>query len=152
MSQAVLSRRQGLIFSNEDAVIADIRSLRRGYSKTGAWSLAQVCWHLDATSKGRMAPGPFPDDTPEQQSKKDLLKQILVTSQLPTVTAPERVIPPADAPDSAIDALIDTLTQLKAFAGPMAPHRIFGRMSDADARRLNLIHCAHHLSFLVPSH
>jgi hypothetical protein len=67
------------------------------------------------------------------------------------ITAPDPLVPPTDAPESSIDDLIASLTQLKAYKGEIAPHRLFGRIPDADARRLNLIHCAHHLSYLTPT-
>jgi hypothetical protein len=67
------------------------------------------------------------------------------------ITAPDAMQPPADAPQSAIDDLIASLKQIKAYTGEIAPHRIFGHIPDAEARRLNLIHCAHHLSYLTPT-
>jgi hypothetical protein len=99
-----------------------------------------------------MVPGPFPPDTPEQLVRKPKLREILAIGKLPSgIEAPAPAIPPADANESAIDALIATLKRFDSFTGPIAPHRIFGHLSDADARRLNLIHCAHHLSYLVPT-
>jgi hypothetical protein len=59
--------------------------------------------------------------------------------------------PPANVPESTIDDLIASLKQLKAYKGEIAPHRLFGHIPDAEARKLNLIHCAHHLSYLVPT-
>jgi hypothetical protein len=67
------------------------------------------------------------------------------------ISAPDSMMPPAGCGDEAIDAFITTLTNFKSFPGPIAPHRLFGQLSDADARRLNLIHCAHHLSYLTPT-
>jgi hypothetical protein len=151
-STQTVARREGLIFSSVDDVIADVQRLRRGSVKTGAWSLPQVCWHLEATTQLRMVPGPFPLDTPEQIARKAKLREIFATNKLPAgIEAPPPAIPPSDAGESAIDALIATLKRWDAYTDPIAPHRIFGHLSDADIRKLNLIHCAHHLSHLVPS-
>ena len=147
------ARRTGLAFADEDAVIADIRALRAGYAKGGSWSLGQICWHLDAATKARMQPGPFAAETSEQTARRaTVVPQVLASGQLPTgINAPEQMTPPADAGDAAIDSCIATLSRFKTFPGPIAPHRLFGHIPDPDARRLSLIHCAHHLSYLVPN-
>lgn len=143
--------RRELSFRSEDDVIADAENLRRGYAKTGAWSLPQICWHLEKGVRLRMAPGPHPPNTPEQDGRASLAKQVLASGKLPKLDAPEPMQPPPDAGDAAIDSFISVLREFKAFPGPIAPHRLFGHLPEADARRLNLIHCAHHLSYLVPT-
>ncbi len=146
------SRRIGLSFADEEAVIADIQRLRKGYVRAGSWSLAQICDHLDKGIQLRMKPGPFEPDTPEQEARKAMRKQILTTGELPDgIAAPDYMQPPADCADNSIDACIARLREFAAFKGPIAPHRLFGRLPEADARRLNLIHCARHLSFLTPT-
>jgi hypothetical protein len=99
-----------------------------------------------------MQKGPFPPNTPEQDARRPVFEQVMRSGQLPSgIDAPSQAVPPPDAGDSAIDDFIKTLTRFKNYREPIAPHRIFGHLSDADARRLNLIHCAHHLSHLVPT-
>ena len=99
-----------------------------------------------------MVPGPFPPDTPEQVARKSKLREILASGKLPSgIEAPAPAIPPSDADESAIDMLTATLKRFDNYTEPMAPHRLFGHLSDADLRKLNLIHCAHHLSYLVPT-
>jgi hypothetical protein len=148
----VSEQRRELRYDSEDDVIADVQRLRRGHRKLGNWSLSQTCHHLAATLRPRMQPGPFPPNTPEQDVRRPALQQVLATGKLPGgIEAPPFAVPPADAGDSAIDAFIDTLTQFKNHPGPLAPHRVFGNMPDANMRRLNLIHCAHHLSNLIPT-
>jgi hypothetical protein len=145
-------RRVGLQYKNEDEVIADIKRLRAGYERAGSWSLPQTCWHLEKTVLSRLRPGPFEDDTPEQTQRKAAIPQILAVGALPHgIVAPPDFVPPADAPESCVDAAIAALERLRDHKGEIAPHRFFGRLSDADARKLNLIHCAHHLSYLVPT-
>jgi hypothetical protein len=99
-----------------------------------------------------MQSGPFPANTPEQDGRHAMLQQVLASGRLPDgIEAPASMMPPEDCPDDAVDAFIATLKEFKAFPGPIAPHRIFGHLSEADARRLNVIHCAHHLSYLTPT-
>jgi hypothetical protein len=118
----------------------------------GSWSLPQVAWHLDQAVQARMKPGPHPDDTAEQKKRKPLAQHVIaMNGYLPDgITAPDTMVPSAAVPATAVDDLIASLKQLMAFKGEIAPHRLFGRLSDADARRLNLIHCAHHISYLTP--
>jgi hypothetical protein len=140
-------------YANEDEVVADVQRLRAGYTQVGAWSLPQMAWHLNQAVLQRMKPGPYAPDTPEQTARKPLLQQVLLTNgYLPDgITAPEPMVPPAHVPEGSIDDLIASLRRLKAYQGEIAPHRLFGRIPDAEARRLNLIHCAHHLSYLTPT-
>jgi hypothetical protein len=147
------SGRRLIRFADEDAVIADVERLRRGYTKAGSWSLPQMAWHLNQAVQARMKPGPHPDDTPEQVARQPLLQHVLaMNGYLPDgISAPEPLVPPADAPESSCDELVASLRQLKAYKGQIAPHRLFGHIPDKDARRLNLIHCAHHLSYLTPT-
>ena len=144
--------RRQLNFTSEDDVIADVQRLRRGYTQAGAWSLPQMCVHLDKAVQFRMQPGPFAPETPEQTAKKSLVPGILASGKLPDgIKAPEPMIPPADCGDESIDSFLATLEKYRRFPGPTAPHRIFGMLAEPDARRLNLIHCAHHLSYLTPT-
>src|SRR5262249_27856985 len=131
--------------------IADVQNLRRGCTQCGSWSLSQTCWHLETAIRLRMVPGPFPADSPEQIARKPKLAEILATNKLPSgIQAPAPAVPPTDANESAIDALMATLKQWDAYKGEIAPHRLFGHLTETEAKKLNLIHCAHHLSHLVP--
>ena len=146
------TRRPNLSFATDEDVIADVTRLRRGYAKSGGWTLPQACWHLAKTTEMRMKRGPFPDDTPEQVARRPVLEKALASGQLPDgIVAPPDFTPPADCGEEAIDLFVDTLRRLSAWREPIAPHRLFGRIADDDARRLNRIHCARHLSFLVPT-
>ncbi|MDQ3438916.1 MAG: DUF1569 domain-containing protein [Planctomycetota bacterium] len=145
------ARRQ-LKFDNEDEVIAEVHRLRRGYVEAGAWSLPRMCAHLDKAVQFRMQPGPFPPNTREQDGRKDQVRGILASGKLPEgIVAPDAMLPPDHCGDESIDGFIATLELYKRFPGPTAPHRIFGHLAEPDARRLNLIHCAHHLSYLTPT-
>ena len=146
------TRRTALRFGSEDDVIAEVNRLRRGCAQAGAWSLAQICCHLDKSVQSRMQPGPFPPTTPEQAARRDQFLQVLSSGRLPDgLPAPDTMMPPPACGDDAIDAFLATLERFKRFPGPIAPHRLFGQLADADARKLNLIHCAHHLSYLTPT-
>ena len=144
--------RRRLNFNSEDEVIADVKRLRRGYTQAGAWSLPKMCAHLEKSVRYRMQPGPFPPNTQEQDARGAMFEQIMVSGRLPdAIEAPPTMLPPDDCRDEAVDVFLAVMEEFKRFPGPIAPHRLFGRLSDSDARRLNLIHCAHHLSYLTPT-
>jgi hypothetical protein len=145
-------RRQGLRYAGPADVIADIHRLRNGYAQAGNWTLEQACWHLNVATRSRMRPGPFEPNTPEQTARAPMLAKVLAEGLLPTgLTAPDTMVPPTDADATAIGQLLEVIEQVKTYAGPFAPHRLFGHLSADDSRRLIFIHCAHHLSHLVPT-
>lgn len=147
-----MSARRSLQLTDEDAAIAEIERLRSGYTKVGKWSLEQAAYHLDQSLQSRMQPGPHPANMPEQDARRDTLQQVLASGRLPDgILAPPSMEPSPECTSECVDSLIATLRKSKTFPGPFAPHRLFGSLSDADMRRINMIHIAHHLSYLVPT-
>jgi hypothetical protein len=149
--QPNIARREPLRFNSPDEAITDVRRLKRGHKQAGDWTLPQACWHLNVATSNAMRPPPYPEQTVTDDIRHRL-NRILSTGRMATgVQAPQIATPPADASDAHIEALIATLERFKLFTGEFAPHRIFGKLSNDDMRRLAMIHCAHHLSFFVPT-
>ena len=148
-----MPQRRSLSFATFNEIADDVRRLRaHGCAKAGQWSLPQACHHLNQSLQWSMRPGPFPPDTPEQQASTPRLRQILESGTLPTgIQAPDHMQPPPDAADAAIDAFLATLKRYDEHQGELAPHRLFGRLDRDELRQLARIHCAHHLSHLVPA-
>jgi hypothetical protein len=148
-----MPERRSLSYSTFDEIADDVRRLRRdGYVKAGQWSLPQACHHLNQSLQWSMRPGPFPPDTPEQQASTPRLQQIMASGQLPIgIQAPDHMQPPPNASDAVIDEFLATLKRYGEHPGELAPHRLFGRRSRDELRQLVRIHCAHHLSHLVPA-
>jgi hypothetical protein len=146
-----MPERRKLRYDSAADVIGDIERLRAGAcDRCGNWTLAQACWHLN-TAMSFQLQGHKTPDTPEQLAAKERVKQVLAIGMLPSgVKAPDRITPPADVPDSAVDDFIATLRKFESFKGPFSTHRLFGNLADDEMRRLNLIHAAHHLSHFVP--
>jgi hypothetical protein len=146
------AERRQVSFNSNDDLIAEINRLRKGYTQTGNWSLAQICWHLNGAMTYFASPGPHPDPGPEDPEKREWLNQVLTLGRLPRpVQAPERMIPPTTSGDLEIEQFLATLERLKTFTGPYAPHRLFGKLTADEGRRLSMIHAAHHFSFLLPT-
>jgi hypothetical protein len=146
-----VSERRHLNFADAQSVAIEVRNLRAGYRQTGSWSLPQVCWHLNQAMRYGMARYsglPVSDDP----AKQEIVERVLSSGRISApVKAPERALPPADAPESIIDEFLERLGTLKDFPGPFAPHPVFGQVETEKAKRLVLIHCAHHLGFLIPT-
>jgi hypothetical protein len=143
--------RRQLKFASVDELLADLRRLRDGdCEQCGNWTLPQACWHLHHTTQFVMRPGPYPADTAEQVAARPLMHRVLNEGMPPGIEAPAAVVPPPDAPASAVDDCVATMTTFAAFPGPFAPHRRFGHVGDDAIRGLVLAHAAHHLSHFVP--
>lgn len=146
------ARRTDVRFENFEALRREIGTLRGGYVRTGNWSLEQACFHLDQTMAVAMKPGPYDSDTPEQLARGEMFKEVMRTGVLPSgLVSPGFAHPPANTPASAIDAYLGTLDRFEKHPGPFAPHRLFGNLPPDVRKQHQLIHAAHHLSYLIPT-
>lgn len=153
-------QRRELRFANFDEVIRDAEQLHaNGYEKVGNWNLAQTCGHL-----ANWITYPIDGFPPagcmigtmlwliRNTIGKGMKKKILATGgfkeQRPTI--PDSV--PASGGDEAVAVakLKEAIERFKSHNGPIHPSPIFGAMDKEEMGRLQAIHAAHHLSFLIP--
>ena len=147
-----MPERRELHYKDFAELRADVTRLRGGYERAGNWSLAQACYHLDHTLIGAMKPMPYAPNTPEQDGRRAIFDGIMRTGQIPSgLTAGADTAPPADVPESAIESLFETIDRFERFPGPFSPHRLFGNLPPDVRRKHQLIHAAHHLSYLIPA-
>jgi Protein of unknown function (DUF1569) len=153
-------QRRPLRFNDLDEVVRDAEGLlAKGYDKAGNWDLAQVCGHLAEWLRFPVegfpkAPAPIRAVfwvLRKTMGRKKLLTYIS-TGSFPAgkPTMPETVPPPGGDPRAAVEKLRGAAGRLKAHTGPIVPSPLFGPMTKDEAVRMQLVHCAHHLSFLVP--
>ena len=153
-------QRRQLRFNDLDEVVRDAEGLlARGYERAGNWDLAQVCGHLAEWLRFPVegfpkAPAPIRAVfwvLRKTVGRKKLLTYI-TTGSFPAgkPTMPETVPPPGGDPRAAVEKLRTSVNRLKAHTGPIVPSPLFGPMTKEEAVRMQLVHCAHHLSFLVP--
>jgi hypothetical protein len=65
---------------------------------------------------------------------------------------PATVFKPGECGDiEAVDRLAATYERFRNHRGPWHPSPMFGPMDGATHLKLQLVHAAHHLSFLVPN-
>ena len=153
---ASVQRRQ-LEFGSLDEVVADAtRLLRDGYEQAGNWDLAQVAGHL-ATWMRFPLEG-FPRKAPlmmwvlRNMFGRSLRRKILRERKMVErgFTLKETVPAPSGDAAGAVAKLRQTIERFKGHIGEYHPSPLFGAMSRDEYTQLQLIHCAHHLSFLVP--
>jgi Protein of unknown function (DUF1569) len=153
-------QRRVLQFNDLDEVVRDAENLQaKGYEKVGNWDLAQVCGHLAEWLRFPVegfpkAPAPIRAVfwvLRKTVGRKKLLTYI-DTRSFPAgkPTMPQTVPLPGGDPREAIGKLKTSVERLKLYMGTIVPSPLFGPMTKEEAVRMQLVHCAHHLSFLVP--
>jgi hypothetical protein len=152
--------RRELTFNDLDEVVRDAEQLlARGYDRAGHWDLAQVCDHVGNWMRYAMdgfPRAPLPIRGLLWALRKTIgkrkLADFLATGKMPAgkPTLRQSVPPPGGDPAAAVARLRATVARMTAHAGPLKPSPLFGDVTRDEWVRLNLVHAAHHLSFLVP--
>jgi hypothetical protein len=148
-----MQRRQ-LAFHDLAEVKADLDRLQRaGYERVGNWDLAQTCDHLAYFIEGSLDGHKF--RVPwllKALFGRLVLRRILSRRQMKAgVPTPQKPLPaPGGDPDAAADRLRRALDRLASHPGELHASPFFGYLTPQQWRDLHLIHCGHHLSFLVP--
>jgi hypothetical protein len=83
---------------------------------------------------------------------KRILRKILETRSMVVggPTMPETVAEPGGEDAAGVDLLRTSALRFEKHQGPFFPSPLFGQMDREDWLQLQLVHCAHHLSFLLP--
>lgn len=151
--------RRTLDFRDLDAVLRDLDLLASGYDRAGNWNLAQVCGHLAEWMRFPIDGFPRPA-LPIRMILwfmritvgKRMLNEILAKRSMPRGRPTLRETVPASTGNdaAAIEQLRQVIARFRAHTGPFQPSPAFGDMDRETCTQLQLIHCSHHLSFLVP--
>ena len=152
--------RRTLKFESLDDVVRDAEHLlASGYDRAGYWDLGQAASHVAAWMSYGMDGFPKAPwairailGVVRLAVGKKLLRKLFASGVMPTggPTVPESVPDEGGDPAAAVATLRETVERAKAHAGPLHPSPLYGSLTKDEWVRLNLIHAAHHLSFLVP--
>ena len=148
-------------FTNLDEVVQRLELLQReGYTSAGNWNLAQVSEHLRDWFSFMISgypSNPFPVNWMLWGMKvtvgKSMLQKILRTGMMasggPTIKQTVHSAEGLDD-DQSVQRLREMIERFQLHSEAYFPSPIFGKLSADEGLRLQLIHCDHHLSFLVP--
>lgn len=151
------TERRKLSFQNFEEVRSDVELLQHGYHQTGNWNLSQICDHLRIVMNSSM--NEMDIGIPKFVRwfiKQLVLKKILQSKKMATGIKLKKdwnLTPPKLEKDDP-KFVHDFLACLAAFQHhpeEYCPHVAFGTLSRTEWQQLQLIHCSHHLSFLVPT-
>ena len=152
------TRRQ-LRFESLDAAVRDAEYLlAAGYDRVGRWDLAQCLDHLaawltypvDGFPRTPLLLRPVFALVRATAGRGMLTKYLREGMPAGKPTMPQSVTTPGGDPAAALGRFRAAAGRFTAHAGEYLPSPLFGPLTRDEALRVQLAHCAHHLSFLVP--
>ncbi len=152
---------QELEFESLSQVFDEVQRLSAtGYRALGKWNLAQICGHLNCWMTYPLDGYPVPKLHVRMvlwmvrfTVGKRLLHKIITEKKMKSggPTLPVTVFPPNALDEhEAIQAFGRAIQRFDSFNDIIRPSPVFGSMDYETARKLQLIHCAHHLRLLIP--
>jgi hypothetical protein len=155
-----MATRRQLKFDTLADVVRDAETLmEKGYDAVGKWSLAQCCGHLtnwltypiDGFPKIPLALKPVMWVLRKTVGRPKYEKYVREQSFPPGApTVPQSVPAPGGDDREAVAKLKAAVERYEAHTGPLHPSPLFGPLTKDEARKMHLVHSAHHLSFLIP--
>lgn len=135
-------------------VLAEVDRLRRdGYRKAGEWDLAQVCDHLAYFIEGSLDGFTFRVPWLLKVLFGRLALWLILKQQRmkPGIRTPQKPLLAAGSDEAAaVGRLKQAIDRLQAHTGELHRSPFFGYLTPGQWRDLHLIHCAHHLGYLLP--
>ena len=150
----MVAKRRALIFSSLHQVMPETDRLLNGHATVGRWSLAQICNHLELVIRLPMDGVPVKSTWLVRRTVGPIFRRLSFRlAWIPeAVRVPEVYLPPPNLDQGReSDALRATIQRFHSFAGQLDEHPLLGRMSRPQWERFHCLHCAHHLSFAVPT-
>ena len=150
-----------LRFENLNDLREEINRLKsENCEQTGKWNLSQICSHLECWMRFPMDGFPRPPvmigiimKLMKVTVGRRFFRKIMASGKMGdgAPTAPETIFRAESINDrESIEALMKTIDRFERHTGPVHESPFFGKMSIDECLKMQLIHCAHHLGFLVP--
>ena len=144
--------RRTLRYASFDEVMPDVERLLGGHETVGRWTLAQICRHLaDVLRRHVDLPATTrfdPSDRVSEGQKRRMLEDGILPEGIP---GPPGVVPGETRGErEEAEGLRAAIAHYRASPGPAIAHRIFGPLTREEWDRFELVHLAHHLSFVRP--
>ncbi len=146
--------RRKLRFASLAEVMPDVERLLAGHVTIGRCSLGQILNHLELAVRLAMDGVPVKLPWPVRRLAGPVARALAFRLDwMPEgVRVPVLYLPPPER-DAAreAEALRTAIARFDACAGPFDEHPLLGRLSRAGWERFHCLHCAHHLSFALPT-
>jgi hypothetical protein len=146
-----------LTFQSANDVIDEIERLKMsGYQRLGNWSLTQICEHLDKTIQIGLRGSEFRLPWILRATMgKWILTWALRNNRMPNfrVNAPKPLLPKPNSGNddhAVIDRCIARHREAAEFPGPIKNYPLVNHVSVEDWRKIQWMHAARHLGFLIP--
>ena len=153
-------QRRRLRFERLDDAVTDAQMLRTtGYERAGTWDLSQVCGHLSEWLRfplDGLPPAPMPLRFVFWLVRNSIggiiFRRVVGTGGMPAgaTTIKETIPSPGGDESKAIENLQRAAMRFQNHTGPLHLSPLFGKLDHDQWTRLQLVHCAHHLGFLLP--
>lgn len=146
------SKRRLLSFDELSEIMPDVQRVKASHRTFGRWTLGQICVHLAASFNGSIDGL----DLRRHRFKRFFFARLLLWYTFRYGIPVDYQVDPGIEPESdvnldeAVDELSRAIRRYQDHRGSLAAHPLFTRMSRENWYRLHRIHCAHHLSFVLP--
>lgn len=146
------SKRRPLSFNALSEIMSDLTGVMASHRTLGRWTLGQICMHLAASFNGSIDGL----DLRRHRIKRFFFARLLLWYTFRYGIPADYQVDPGIEPKSdvnleeAVERLSRAIRRYRDHRGSLAAHPLFARMSRENWDRLHCIHCAHHLSFVIP--
>jgi hypothetical protein len=145
--------RRPLTFATLGEVMPEVDRLLAGPTTVGRWSLAQICRHLELAIRLSMDGVPRKAPWVVRRTAGPAVRWLSFRlGWIPEGVPMYQVYLPQPGPDAAheSEALRAAIVRFGSFTGRFDEHPLFGWQSPTQWERFHCLHCAHHLSFVLP--
>jgi hypothetical protein len=146
--------RRKLRFRSFEQVVLDVDRLKVGHATVGRWSLGEILNHLSTTIHLSIDGPPTKRSIVVRRFIGPVVRQMSLWLQwIPEgISVPPGYLPqPNSEIEKEADALRHAIERFCAHGGSFHEHPLMGRLSAAQWDRFHRVHCAHHLSFALPT-
>lgn len=141
-----------LRFGEIPEVIPEVRRLVPAHRTLGNWTLGQICKHLADSFTGSMDGFDLRNHRIKRLFLKRRMLEVALTNGIPrNYTVDPKITPPAGIElDCGLAELEHSVSRYLRHHGKLAAHPLFGKMPREVWDAVHCVHCAHHLSFVIP--
>ncbi|MGB2985852.1 MAG: DUF1569 domain-containing protein [Phycisphaerae bacterium] len=153
MSSLRTDQRRSLVFADVFQIMPEVRRLVPAHRTVANWSLGQICEHLARSFVGSMEGFDLSNHRIKRFFLRRKMLHVALTKGIPRdYTVDENLTPPPKVDlREAVGALDAAIQRYQNHQGKLHAHPLFGKMPRDVWDRVHCVHCAHHLSLVLPA-